>query len=67
MQSHIRTNKVDSGDVHRQRHDGPTLRQPSFNWNAPDKYVELLSFEMKVTNIPLTKKYKLNGEENVSI
>ena len=26
-------------DMHRQRHGGLALKQPSFNWNVRDKYV----------------------------
>ena len=32
-----RTAKV--GETHRHRHGRPALRQPSFYWKAPDKYV----------------------------
>ena len=37
--------------AHRPRHGGPALRQPAFNWMAPDMYTELLNFEMLVMNI----------------
>ena len=30
------------------RHGRTALRQPSFNWNAPDKYIELLTLEIEV-------------------
>ena len=29
----------------------PTLKQPIFDWKAPDKYHELCNFETKVKNI----------------
>ena len=35
----------------RQRHDGPALEKPSFNWNAQDRYSILPNFEMDVMNI----------------
>ena len=50
-------------DVHRQRHGGPALKQLSFNWSAPDKYVDLLNFETEVTNTLLTKMYDITEEE----
>ena len=49
----------------RHRDSGPALRQPSFDWKAPDKYVELLSLQMEVINIPKTKTYNKNDEGNV--
>ena len=30
-----------------QRHDRKVLENPSFNWNAQDRYVELLNTEME--------------------
>ena len=36
------TNTFSSGEVCRHRHEGPALRQLSFNWNALDKYMEFL-------------------------
>ena len=38
-----------------------------FDWKAPDRYVELLNFEMEVANILQPKAYDLNDEEKVSI
>ena len=32
----------------RQRHGRPALKQPSFNWNAPDKFIELLISKWKL-------------------
>ena len=37
--------------------------ETAINSNAPDKYTELLSFEMEVTNILQTKTYELTEEE----
>ena len=55
------------GDAHRQLHSRPALEQPSFNWNAPEKYVKLLSFEMEAMNILQTTTYKLTDEEKVLV
>ena len=33
-----------------QRHGGPALEKPSFNWHAQERYGELLNFEMDATN-----------------
>ena len=43
------TNTAHLREVHRQRHGRPALKQPSFNWNAPGKWVELLNFKKEVT------------------
>ena len=51
------TNTFNSGEAPRHGHGWPALRQPYFNWNAPDKYVEFLSFEMEV----------LKGEKELSL
>ena len=42
-------------------------RKPSFNWNAQDRYIELLNFKIKVMNIPKTKTYELTDEEKVPV
>ena len=39
-------------------HGGPKLETPKFNWDAQDSYVELVNFELKVTNILETRAYK---------
>ena len=46
---------------------GPILFQPTFNWKVPDRYVELLNFEMDVTNVLQVYAYDLNDEEKVHI
>ena len=53
-------NLVNSGEAYRHRHGGQALRQPSFNWNVLDRYVDLLSFEIEVINILQTTIYELN-------
>ena len=30
---------------------GPTLKQPAFDWKAPDKYPELKIFKLEVSNV----------------
>ena len=37
----------------RHRHGKPVLKKPSFKWNAQDRYIELLNYEMEVTNTTL--------------
>ena len=51
----------------RQRHGRPTLKKLSLNWNAPDRYIELLNFEMEIMNKLQTKTYELTEEEKVPI
>ena len=55
------------GDMHRPRHGSLALRQPVFDWKAPDRNIELLNFEMEVTNILQTRAYELNDVERVPI
>ena len=43
------------------------LKKPLFNWNAQDRYVKLLDFEMVVTNILKTKAYELPDEEKLPV
>ena len=52
------------GEPHRPR---PMLSQPAFNWKAPDRYVELLNFEMEVANKFQAKAYYLNDKEKVPV
>ena len=49
------------------RHGRPALKPAFFNWDAQNKYVELLSFEMEVTKILWMKTYKVIAEEKVPI
>ena len=41
-------NTASSIEACRQRHGRPALKQPSFNWNAPDKFIELLISKWKL-------------------
>ena len=43
------------------------INQPAFNWKEPDRYVELLNFEMKVANVLQAEAYDLSEEGNVPI
>ena len=40
-----------------QRHGGLALEKPSFNWNAQDRYVELLNFEIEKAKILEKKRH----------
>ena len=60
-------NTISPREVHRQRHGSPALKQLLLNWNATEKYVELLNFEMEVTNILQMKACELNEEGKVPI
>ena len=40
-----------TGEANRQRCGGPGLKQSFFNWNALNKYVQLLHFKMEVVKI----------------
>ena len=61
------TNTVGSGEACRQVHGRPALRQPSFNQNASNKQMKLLSFEMQITDILWTKTYALTNEDKVPV
>ena len=49
------------------RQAGLMLHQPTFDWKAPDRYVELLNFEMEVANVIQVKLYDLNDKGKVPI
>ena len=49
------------------KHSGSVLKQPFFDWNVPDKCLEMLIFEMEAMNIQQTKKYELIEKEKVCI
>ena len=50
-------------EVHTHRHGRQVLWPPAFNWKMPDRYIELLNFEMAVTKILQTRTYELNVDE----
>ena len=43
------------------------LNQPVFNLMAPDRYMELLNFEMEVMNVIQAKVYYLSDAVKVSV
>ena len=51
----------------RQMHGRPILVKLACNRDAQDRYVDLISFEMEVTNILETKAHKLTEEEMFSV
>ena len=44
---------------------GPIIKQPTFNWEAEDKYSELKNFRLEVNNI--FKSYSTPQEEQIAI
>ena len=56
-------NTSSTRDVHKQKHHRPVQEELSFNWNAPNKYVQLHNFEIEVINILQTKTCVLIEEE----
>ena len=60
------TSTAKIGEAHRPRHSRSALRQVSFNWKTLDRYVELLNFEMEVTDILQTRTYELNDEQSIN-
>ena len=60
------TNTVILREAHRQKHGRPAMKQPSFNWNVPDKYVELLNSKWR-SETHSTKIYKVTEKEKVLI
>ena len=59
--------RTSSAEACGKRCDRPALKQPPFNWNAPDKCVELASFEMEVMNMLQIKTHELTEEEKVPV
>ena len=46
---------------------GPMMGQLVLNWKAPDRYVELLNFEMEIANVLQAELYDLSEEGKVPI
>ena len=40
---------------------------PALNWKVPDRYLELLNFEMEVENVLQAEAYDLVDVENVLV
>ena len=51
----------------RQRNGGLVLGKPKFNWDATDRYAELLNFQGEVMNILKTGGYEINDDENILV
>ena len=51
----------------RPRQAGPIMSQPGFSWKVPDRYVELLNFEMGVANVLQSEAYDFSEERKVPI
>ena len=50
-----------------QKHGRPALEKSSFNWNAQDRQLELLNFDIKVVNIMKSEAYELTDEVKVLV
>ena len=61
------TPTVSHKELQRQGHGGPVLEKPLFNWDAQDRYNELINFEMEVTDILEMRTYELTGAEKVPV
>ena len=51
----------------RQKHGRQALERPLFNWNAQDRFIELLNIELEVMNILERNTYDLTDEEKVPV
>ena len=61
------TRRSNPEEHHRSRQAGPMMSQPAFNWKVPDRYVELLNFEMHVANVLQADAHDLIEEGKVPI
>ena len=61
------TTAVNYIESQRQRHSRPVLENMAFNWGTQDMYIELINFEMEVSNILEAKVYELPEEEEASV
>ena len=43
------------------------LSQPVFDWKVPDRYMQLVNFEMEVADLFQAKAYDLSDKEKVPI
>ena len=44
---------------------GPTLKQPMFNWEVPEKYIKLKTFKLEVNNVIST--YSMPEAEKLAV
>ena len=51
----------------RLRNGGLVLEKPRINWNAPDRYVKLLNFQLQVMNILEIRHCEINDEERIPV
>ena len=49
----------------RQRNRGLVLEKHKFILDAPDRYIELLNFQLEVINILETRVFEINDEERI--
>ena len=54
-------------ELQRQMCSRPIVEKPLFNWDAKDRYVELVTFDMEVMSILQTRAYELTDEEKVPV
>ena len=59
------TRRSSPEEPHRPRWAGTVLRQPAFNWKGPDRYVELLNFEMEIAKVLQTRVHDVSDKEHV--
>ena len=67
MPAELQTSRSLPEEQHRPRQAVPMLSQSAFDWEVPDRYVEILNFEMKVTNVLQAKVCDLSDKEKVPI
>ena len=54
-------------ETQRQRNEGLVLGKPWFNWDMPDRFVKLLNFQLKMTNILEIRAYEINDEDRIPV
>ena len=65
--SELHTRRSIQEEHHRPRKARPVMSHPASNWKVPDRYVELLNFEMELVNVLQAEAYELSGEGKVLI
>ena len=61
------TTILNQWQTQRQRHGGPILEKPKFNFDTQDRYIKLLNFKVEVTNILETRAYYISDEERLQL
>ena len=54
-------------ETQRQRNGGLILKKPRLNWDAPDRYIKLLNFQIEVTHILETRAHEISNEEQIPV